>query len=194
MCSGLSSGTEGTLNKTNRRATLIAPHNAVCGFLRCSSTSRMVTTSNDFATNPNISASILTTVSRSTPPRLTAAKSPALLSLESIAVTGTCGNAASSGQRKVPRPLPTSSSLSGDNPRSIPSTRCTRGSSAFTLNLCRRNPATMPSCMVALSPSRPRTNAFANSVKYRSMRCSQDTLEGGQNERPDAARCGCALA
>ena len=74
-----------------------------------------------------------------------------------------------------PRPLPISNRLSGANPRRIPSTRWTRGSSAFDLNLWRRSPELIPSSMVASGrPRRPRTNASAKSVKYRCIGWSQD--------------------
>src|SRR6266852_923892 len=115
------------------------------------------------------------TAKRWTPPLWTAPKSPALLSLHSMEVTGSSGNADSRGQRMAPRPLPISCRLSGATPRSMPRTCCTRGSSVFTLNLCKRRPASSPSTIEAESrPSRPRTNAPASSEKYPSIAVNYD--------------------
>ena len=187
----MSSGWEGTESTTNRRATRTASARALGTAGMCSKTSSKVTTSNARAGKSSFVPSIWCAVRASIPPNRTAWMSRERIGSSSIAVTVSLGNSSSRGQRKAPRPLPTSSRSSGVSDRSTPKTRRTLARPIVRLNLCISRSAACPIWKISTKAcsdrsfsgslrrasgrsmgcpwaQRPRTNAAASFRKYRS--------------------------
>ncbi len=74
-------------------------------------------------------------------------------------VTETSDIVSRSGQRKAPRPEPTSRMRDGAKPRKAPSARCTRGKSAVLLKRCSRKPAAKAAAIAASSVKSGRARA-----------------------------------
>ena len=107
--------------------------------------------------------SIRCPVSRSIPPIRTAWMSRARTGSWSIAVTGSSGNSSNSGQRKAPRPLPTSSRFPGAKDCNRPKTRRTRARPIVRLNLCISSPAACPLRKIAVSEPSDRSSSGVSS-------------------------------